>query len=352
MAWHTAGYRAPGLVRVRAEARTWPAAVSLFVLAALIPESVATFNTPPLVLLTRPVALPFLCAFYGSAGLLVREFARRRRPRWVAVIMLGMAAGALNEGIIAGTWYKVQYPGYAMVGPVDPAVAVGLTVFHTLVSTILPILLAELMFPRIAGQSWVSGRALSGSAVLLALTVATGFGPAPHRGAKSLVLAGVLALVAVAVRRPARPAAASPAPARTPGRTVPGPVTLHAAGAAAITAFYVIFGLVPGVLAGVVPQRDRAAWQALPILLMLVLFAGVLAVARDWRARPGWGLSQLLSVITGVLLPPIALSVLLPAALSRLEPLVTVPMLALLLVVRRRLSRRGDEPARRASFYG
>ena len=211
MAWHSAGYRAPGLVRVLVEPRTWPAALTLFVLAALIPESVATFNSPPLLLLTRPVVLPFLCAFYGSVGLLVREFIRRRSASWAAALLLGMAAGAMNEGIIAGTWYKTQYPGYAMVGPVDPAVAVGLTVFHALISTILPILLVELMFPQVAGRSWVTGRTIPGIAALLALTVATGFGPAAHRDAKALVLLAVLGVIALAVRLP---------PGRRPGGTV------------------------------------------------------------------------------------------------------------------------------------
>ena len=38
----------------RVRPRTWPAAVTLFFLAALIPETVATCNSPPLLILTRP----------------------------------------------------------------------------------------------------------------------------------------------------------------------------------------------------------------------------------------------------------------------------------------------------------
>jgi uncharacterized membrane protein YhaH (DUF805 family) len=346
---------------VRPAERTWPAALTLFVIAALIPESIATFNSPPLLLLTRPYVLLFLCAFYGSVALLVREFIRRRSPRWAAVLLLGAAAGAVNEGVIAGTWYKVQYPGYALVGALDPAVAVGLTVFHALVSTVLPILLAELMFPQIASRPWLESRARAGFVLLLALTAATGFVPAAHRTAKLLVLLMVIAAVATALKlhaptaraRPrVRPPRAGP-PRGSPPRAgppragppradppVPGPALLYASGAAAIVVFYAIFAFVPAAIAHAVPAAARPGWQAVPALLMTGLFGGVVALARNWSARPGWGQAETLAVITGVLVPPAVLSVLLPGALAGLEPLATVPMLAVLLWLRSRLRAR------------
>jgi hypothetical protein len=337
MASSPAGYRAAGLVHVRAQPRTWPAALTLFVIAAVIPESVATFNSPPLLLLTHPQVLVFLCGFYGSVALLVREFIRRRSPRWAAVLLLGIAAGAVNEGIIAGTWYKAQYPGYTMIGPVDPAVAVGLTVFHALVSTVLPILLAELMFPAVAGRPWLRPRSSAGCVIALTLTAATGFVPAAHRGPRAVVLVAVLATVAVAVALPA--AGARPAGRRPP----PRPALLGLAGAAAIVAFYLIFAVVPGLLAHAVPAVALPRWQLLPAVLMAGFFALVVVVARNWSARPGWGPADLLSVITGVLLPPAALSLVLPAALRELEPLATGAMIAVVLSLRDRAGRRSDD---------
>lgn len=333
MASSPAGYRTARLVRVRAHPRTWPATLTLFAIAAVIPESVATFNSPPLLLLTRPQVLLFLCAFYGSAALLVREFMRRRSGRWVAVLLLGMAAGAVNEGIIAGTWYKVQYPGYAMVGPVDPAVATGLTVFHALVSTILPILLVELMFPQVARRPWLRPGPAAGCGLLLMLTAAAGIGPAAHRGARAIVLVAVIAAVAVAVPLPAA------GQRQRVDRPPPRQAVLHVAGAVAIVAFYVIFAVVPGLLARVVPASARQPWQPLPILLMIAFFGTVIAVARNWSARPGWGPAELLAVITGVLLPPAALSLLIPGALRELEPLATIPMLAVVISLRGRVRR-------------
>ena len=339
-------------------ARTWPAAVTLFFAAGLIPESVATFNTPPLRLLTSPASLLFISAFYGSVALLVREFWRRTRAGWAAVLLLGMAGGAINEGIIAGTWYRVQYPGYALVGGIDPAVAAGLTVFHALVSAVLPILLVELAFPAAAGRAWLPRPALAGCCLLLAATAASGFAAPADRGLKLAVLAAVAAAVAIALSLPgnrgtaARPAPAPPAPAPpapappapappapappVPARPVPGLARLRLAGAAATVAFYAIFALAAGLIAAAVPPRGRTGWQLLLVLLMAAYLAVLVRTGRRWTRRPGWGPQQTLAVITGALQPSILASLVLPAALRGLEPLITVPALAVLIWLQRR----------------
>jgi hypothetical protein len=75
-------------------------------------------------------------------------------------------------------------------------------------------------------------------------------------------------------------------------------------------------------------------------LLLVVLMAGffwrVVDVGRDWASRGDWGRPQTLAVITGVLLPTIAVSVVLPPELRSLEPLVTIPVLCLLVWLSRR----------------
>jgi hypothetical protein len=43
--------------------RTWPAILALLFFAAILPESVETFNTTPLRIVTDHSALPFLMAF-------------------------------------------------------------------------------------------------------------------------------------------------------------------------------------------------------------------------------------------------------------------------------------------------
>ena len=93
--------------------RTWPAVVSLALLAAVIPESIATGNTPVLAYVTSPATLPFLTAFYGGAAVAIREAWLRRRLGWRGVALLGAAFGSANEGVIAATWYRVAPTGYA-----------------------------------------------------------------------------------------------------------------------------------------------------------------------------------------------------------------------------------------------
>jgi hypothetical protein len=288
----------------------------------------------------------FISAFYGSVALLVREYMRRRPSvRWAGVLLLGMAAGAVNEGIIAGTWYKAQYPGYAMISGLDPAVAVGLTVFHALVSTVLPIFLVELIFPAAADRRWLRPPGWCACLVLLCATAATGFGPSADRGQKLVVLAGVAAAVAVALAL----AVSGPEPASLPPiRPVPTAGRLRLAGAAATVTFYVLFAFVPGAVAAAIPPAGRRPWQLLLVVLMAGFFWAVVDVGRDWTSRGDWGQPQTLAVITGALLPTIISSVVVPAALRSLEPLVTVPVLVLLVW----LSRRQRQGARLAAGGG
>ena len=267
----------------RVRPRTWPAAVTLFFLAALIPETVATYNSPPLLLLTRPWAVLFLASFYGSVALLVREFLRRRQAGWVSVLLLGMAAGAVNEGIIAGTWYKAQYSGYTLVHGVDPAVAVGLTTFHALYSTVLPILLAEPMFRHVARDRWLGRRGIVVCAVLLTLTAATGFAPVADRRVKLIVLLGVAILIAVARALPrARPRPGS-------AGTVPGLGVLRLVGALGTVGYFAVFAIVPGIVGAIVRAPDLGPWQILYAALMSAYFCLVIAVARTWSGRTAWG---------------------------------------------------------------
>ncbi len=319
-----------------ARPRTWPAALTLFLLAPLIPESVVTYNSSPLLLLTRPQVWLFITAFYGSVALLVREFTRCRAARWTSVLLLGAAAGAINEGAIAGTWYRQQYNGYALIGGVDPAVAVGLTVFHALYSTVLPILLVNLMFRRIAGRRWLRRGGVTACSVMLVLVTAVGLSQPAHRGSRAVVLLAVMVLVSVALALPA--AAARRIPAKHP----PGIQRLRLAGAAGTVLFYAAFAVVPGLAGAAVPADMLAAWQVALVGVMCAVFSLVVATARNWTARTGWGDPHTLAVISGALLPAIILSLVLPAALRGLEPLVTVPMLGLLAWLARRARTSSD----------
>src|SRR5262245_16503042 len=78
--------------------RLWPAILTLLLLGGLLPETIATSNTPPVAYLVSPALLLFLCIFYGCAALLLRDAWRARNLSWASVIVLGVAFGGMNEG--------------------------------------------------------------------------------------------------------------------------------------------------------------------------------------------------------------------------------------------------------------
>lgn len=306
-------------------ARTWPAILVLYILAALVPESIASSNTPALAYVLKPATLLFLPAFYGSANLLIRELRRRRNLGWASVLKLGAAFGFINEGIVAATWYRVTPTGYVITDGVDWAWAVALTVFHAVFSVVVPILLVELLFPRIAARPWLGNWGITGFTILLALTTSIGFIPARYRPYQVAVLLAVVLLVVLsALLRPA--ASRVPVP-----RAVPRLWTLRAAGfAGAFLYFAVIYG-VPGILAARVAPQALRGLQLVYIALTLGLFALGVGVVRGWTRRVGWGPRQTLALISGALTPAMLVSLTVLQTRAGGQPVLILPFLVLLI---------------------
>ena len=85
--------------------RTWPALLTLFFLAPIIPEML-TGSTPPLMFI-NPTSLLFETGLYGSGAILIRELVRRRGLGWSSIVLLGAAYGILEEGLVM---YKLVQP--------------------------------------------------------------------------------------------------------------------------------------------------------------------------------------------------------------------------------------------------
>lgn len=174
--------------------------------------------------------------------------------------------------------------------------------------------------------------------LVLIFTILIGLAPATDRNLKVVVLLGVLVLVAIALVLPRgrmRPISM---------KRVPGLGRLRLMGALGTFLFFTIFAIIPGIVGSRVPPGLLPGWQIVFITLMGVLFYVAIASCRSWSGRAGWGQRQTLAVVTGALLPAIILSIFIPVALKGLEPIVTVPMLLLLVWLAWRTKRRG-EPA-------
>lgn len=155
----------------RSRPRVWPATLVLFLLPGLTAEPL-TGSTPILVYFLNPVSGITNTLLYGSGALLIREIARRRGLGWASIMLMGGAYGVFEEGLVVNTWANPWLPqvcavvhgkakgicDYGRLGAINWSWASSLTVFHALVSITIPILLVELLFPRVARLPWLGRR--------------------------------------------------------------------------------------------------------------------------------------------------------------------------------------------------
>ena len=307
-----------GATATVARARIWPAALTLFVFAALIPESIATVNTPAPTWLLNPVEGLFMMAFYGSANLVIRELRVRRGLGWTSVLLLGVVFGFANEGIIAVTWFRViPTDGYIYQNGVDWAWAAALTAFHAIFSVAVPIAFVEILFPRIAGRSWLSRRPPISFAILFALVTALGFYPEKYRINQWPVLAAMVALTIVALALP-----------RARGRARSARRAPRALAAATLRRPRGVPLLLRPLRGAEHPGQARRSRRRCAGCRWITsrssprIFAVCVVVARRWTGRAGWGPPQALALITGGMVPSLLISL---GFVGQLQPLITVP---------------------------
>jgi len=295
----------------------------LLVLAPLVAEVIATTNTPAVLF---PLLLPLLVLVYGIPVLLVRELWARRGLGAVAFLVVALGYTALNEGVVAATWFKLD-PETSKVlvfeaeevgrsAGVNWALVFGLTTFHGLWSVAMPIALVELWLgdrPE-RGRPWLPrwAIALSGAAVAFVVlgslsTEATARvceAPATdvfdecvsgRRGAAVVVGAGAVLAVGLA-RRPN-------ASRRAAGR--PGDATLVWVGVGFSGAFLTAYFALP--LSG----RPGAAI----VLTGALLVVAVAAVSR-WHRAPTWDDHASMRLMTGALIPGMLSSLKAPMVLQ------------------------------------
>ena len=308
------------------QTRYWPAILSLCLLSAVIPESIATFNTPFLAYVLAPFTIVWGVLAYGSAALLIREAIVRKRLGWPSIILLGWSYAAINEGIVAATWFKMKPQGFQIISGVDWQWAVALSIFHTCFSMVVPICLVNVLFPRIADRPWLSGRGIKIAGGALMLLIALGLLQNTFRPEKLPVVPYVAVLAFIGLRLP---------PARSRRRSAKPPPSirrLRLAGFLGYIAFFLVMYAIPAISG----HASRAgATQIVDISALLAFTGGTLFVVRRWTGRSGWADRQTLALITGSLACATLVSLLAPPAWAGLQPLLTVPFLGFLLWVHR-----------------
>lgn len=177
-------------------------------LALVLPgflAEVISGNTPLLAYLNPLIFILFALA-YGLPFLLIREFAIRWRLSVKGVLMLGLAYGILNEGILAQTmlkpdhyYFSISESYYRALG-VSWSYALFIAVWHSLHAMFFPLLIVQRAYSGM--ESWLSARAYKFLYWFLALvTLVAGLAtPEPLRQGFIVVLVIMLALIYLARR--------------------------------------------------------------------------------------------------------------------------------------------------------
>ena len=133
---------------------------ALFLL--LTPGPLAEVLSQNVQLLTFLQPVPFLLVTltYGVPVLVIRELAVARKLNDAGLILLGLAYGILNEGVLAKTLTLPggaplhDLAGYGQIGPLQGGWSIFIIAWHALHSVLYPILLTRWMFPVAANRRW------------------------------------------------------------------------------------------------------------------------------------------------------------------------------------------------------
>jgi len=195
----------------------WRPVLTLLFITPLLTELLSnnlTFSK----LFLPPVMMLFLMTIgYGFPVLLIREIAARRSFGLSQLVLMGLAYGIWNEGILARTLLRAYnlpidwFDFYGITSRVAIPWAFLICSWHALHAVVYPILIVHFLFPAHRGEPWLGK---SSSIVIALITLAVGgavyFTPLPEAPAgplpQFLIFGGIgLALFLIAPLLPRAP---------------------------------------------------------------------------------------------------------------------------------------------------
>ncbi len=138
--------------------------ITLLILAPLLGEMISGSSPPSEYF--QPITFLILTMLYGTGAVVIREITRRWEKGWVSILLMGMAYGVFEEGIVARSFFD---PGWHDLGQlafygrwigVNWIWSIALTIFHAVVSISIPITITELLFPLKKDILWLSKKEL------------------------------------------------------------------------------------------------------------------------------------------------------------------------------------------------
>ena len=163
---------------------------ALLILAPSIPE-LLTGSTPITLLAIDPLRFAFQMALniglYGTGALLIREASAKWNKGWATILLLGAAYGIMEEGIAVHTFFQSSGNPVGIMGTYGRAFGVnwvwvvGLTLFHSLYSISIPILLVQLLYPDIKRKPWMDRSLLALTAFVYLCVVTLIYSAVPNK---------------------------------------------------------------------------------------------------------------------------------------------------------------------------
>jgi hypothetical protein len=123
--------------------------------------------------------------FYGTGAVLIRELAHRRSLSWSRIVVLGLAFGMIEEGLVTQSLFNPHFPGIGYLRMYGRWLGVNwywaeyILGWHAVWSISIPVLLAELLFPARKSQPWL-GRIGLGAVDAIFVLVGLSFAAIHH----------------------------------------------------------------------------------------------------------------------------------------------------------------------------
>jgi hypothetical protein len=150
---------------LRLRLRQHPAWV-LYVLAPIFAEVFS--SSTPLNEFLNPLAFIPLMMLYGSGALLIRELVIRWRKGWFSLLLLGMAFGIYEEGVMVRSFFDPHWMDLGALGVYGRVAGVNwvwteqLILFHALISIAASIAFVEILLPEQRSKPWLNSAWIRG----------------------------------------------------------------------------------------------------------------------------------------------------------------------------------------------
>lgn len=166
----------------------------MLILAPFLGEMIS--GSSPLSEYFQPTSLLLFTILYGAGAIIIREIARRWKKGWISILLMGMAYGIFEEGIIARSFFDPSWQDLGQLAfygrwiGVNWIWSIALTIFHAVVSISIPIAITELIYSKKKDTLWLSKNELIIAIIIFLVNALLG----PFFGMK-ISAAGMLACI-------------------------------------------------------------------------------------------------------------------------------------------------------------